>query len=618
MSKSPIIIKNLAFVGPGRGPALIDFDYGLNVVCGASDTGKSFLIEVIDFMLGGTADLRDIPERIGYDRARLSVETKEQDLYTFEKSTEGGNFSLYKGVLKGELKVEAGEKINAKHTHGKKDNISGWILDKINLFEKRIRKNQQGITKSLSFRDIARLIVVTESEIIKQSSPFLSGQVVNRTAEYSALKLLLTGVDDSAIVPVDEVGSRDVGIAAKIELIDQWVTDLRDEIESRNLKEDELLEQNEKLEESIQKKKENMSAFQEVLDESITARREIIGNREKIKDRLGEIEELLERFELLGHHYRIDIERLKGIEESGSLFVHQEKVPCPLCGAMTDEQHLDQECEGNVESIVLAAVAEIEKINRLSLDLTQTISELGIEKVQLNDEIGLLNEKYKIIDQEIREAISPDFRRSQMEYVEYVDKKNEVINALNIFERIEKLEYQKADLAEAEGVEAKQEAVDTKLSKAVLHDFSKNIERILKEWNFPGTADVYFDESAKDFVIAGKPRGSRGKGLRAITHAAVTIGLMEYCQKNSLPHPGFVVLDSPLLAYYKPEGDEDDLQGTDLKERFYNYLVKNHAESQIIIVENEHPPEQVVNQINLTDFTKNPHKGRYGLFPMKN
>ena len=34
------------------------------------------------------------------------------------------------------------------------------------------------------------------------------------------------------------------------------------------------------------------------------------------------------------------------------------------------------------------------------------------------------------------------------------------------------------------------------------------------------------------------------------------------------------MLDSPLLAYFKPEGDEDlQLQGTNLKERFYSYLV---------------------------------------------
>lgn len=116
---------------------------------------------------------------------------------------------------------------------------------------------------------------------------------------------------------------------------------------------------------------------------------------------------------------------------------------------------------------------------------------------------------------------------------------------------------------------------------------------ILKAWHFPGECDVFFDKNASDFVIDGKPRGSWGKGLRAITHAAISVGLLEFCQENGPSHPGFLVMDSPLLAYYKPEGEDDvALQGTDLKEKFYDYLVKHHtSDSQILIVENQHPPE---------------------------
>ena len=195
-----------------------------------------------------------------------------------------------------------------------------------------------------------------------------------------------------------------------------------------------------------------------------------------------------------------------------------------------------------------------------------------------------------------------------------MEKKNEVILGLDIFIRLAKLERQRDELAnmEAEDVE---EIKPTKLSKMTLNEFSKVVENILTEWDFPESSDVYFDESEKDFVIAGKPRGSRGKGLRAITHAAVTIGLMEYCKQNSLPHPGFVVLDSPLLAYYKPEGDDDNLVGSNLKDKFYSYLINNHSDSQIVIVENEHPPEQFEDSINLHVFTKNPQEGRFGLFP---
>ncbi len=52
MDENRLIIRNLAFIGPGREPALVDFKSGLNVVCGASDTGKSFMIEVIDLCWG--------------------------------------------------------------------------------------------------------------------------------------------------------------------------------------------------------------------------------------------------------------------------------------------------------------------------------------------------------------------------------------------------------------------------------------------------------------------------------------------------------------------------------------------------------------------------------------
>lgn len=84
--------------------------------------------------------------------------------------------------------------------------------------------------------------------------------------------------------------------------------------------------------------------------------------------------------------------------------------------------------------------------------------------------------------------------------------------------------------------------------------------------------------------------------------------------ENDLQHPGFVVLDSPLLAYFKPEGDEDrQLQGTNLKELFYSYLIKHHStDSQIIIVENQHQPDSFLDKIEMTVFTGNPNEGRMG------
>ncbi len=617
MSGKRIIIRDIAFIGLGQESASMEFQPGLNVLCGASETGKSFLVEAIDYLLGG-AKLRDIPERIGYDRARIGLETTKSGPWTFERSVDGGNYNLYEGIIGDEPTAKSAGTLKAKHAAAKDDNISGWLLKQIGLFDKRLKKNKSGDTRSLSFRDLARLIIVNEKEIIRQDTPFLTGQFITKTAEYSALKLLLTATDDNAIVPIEKDKAAETGILAKVELLDQWIYDVEEEIATHGATKEELQAQIEKLERTISSQRELLNGFQTELNDSISRRREVVQSREQIKNRLDEIGGLLERFTLLRNHYSVDINRLIAIKESGSLFVHHERVACPLCGALPDEHHAKDNCDGNIESLVRAASAEIEKINSLESDLVSTISALTTEAGRLEQELGDVESTFSKVDQRIRAAISPNLVSTQGAYTNLVEKKNDASAALNSYARLEKLVVQKNTiLGEDDDTEDDSGTINTELPKHVLNKFSLTIQKILQAWDFPDADNVYFDETVKDFVINGKPRGSRGKGLRAITHAAVTLGLLEYCEKNHLPHPGFAVLDSPLLAYYEPEGDEDNLQGTDLKQKFYKYLIDEHSDNQIIIIENQHPPEVFEDKIKLTVFTKNPHEGRFGLFPYR-
>ena len=66
-------LRSLGFFGPQKPRAVVTFGPGMNVVYGASNAGKSFIVEAIDFMLGGGQALRDIPERVGYDRVLLGL-----------------------------------------------------------------------------------------------------------------------------------------------------------------------------------------------------------------------------------------------------------------------------------------------------------------------------------------------------------------------------------------------------------------------------------------------------------------------------------------------------------------------------------------------------------------
>ena len=166
------------------------------------------------------------------------------------------------------------------------------------------------------------------------------------------------------------------------------------------------------------------------------------------------------------------------------------------------------------------------------------------------------------------------------------------------------MEKRREDLEKADDQRASAVS-DGDLPTTIAESFAQCVEVILKAWHFPDAERVYFDAKARDLVIGGKLRTARGKGLRAITHAAFTISLLEYCRLNSTPHPGFVVVDSPLLAYREPEGDDVDLLGTDLNAQFYTYLTGLLDDRQVVVIENRDPPAAIAARPNVVMFSKN-------------
>ncbi|MDB4949377.1 MAG: putative phage protein [Gemmatimonadetes bacterium] len=613
---SGIILRYLAYFGPERTPADLSFEPGLNVICGASETGKTFVVESIDFMLGQGAPVRDIPERHGYDRVRLALQSDDGRQLTLDRSVEGGEFRAYEELLERALPEAAPKTLRWRHNASHRDTLSHVLLSFAGLPSKVLRRNLAGATRSLSFRDMARLCVVNEEEIQGRGSPFLSGQYTTATSEYAAFKLLLTGVDDSALVGAETLPGRREQDAGKIELLDHMIDDLEAELDEKGSEEAELDDQLARLNNSIRQQNEALATTQKALDVILERRSAAATEIRSTAARVAEIDELVERFGLLDRHYQTDLDRLAAIHESGSLFVHLEKQPCPLCGAAPGNQHLDTDCEGNTEAIVTAAEAEMVKIARLQRELEDTTNSLAVERQGLLSGLHDARTAYKASERELNDIASPAVLSERASYNVLVSKRAEILAILDKVERLKRLTAHRADLdPEQAEVEPTSSGARTQVSKTVLNEFAQTVERILQEWHFPNATRVFFDEAKRDFQIAGKDRGSTGKGLRAITHAAVKIGLMEFCRERSLPHPGFVVLDSPLLAYWKPEGDEDDLRGSDLKEMFYSYLLGLRQDNQLIIVENEHPPDSVLDRANVTVFTKNPHQGRYGFFP---
>lgn len=324
---------------------------------------------------------------------------------------------------------------------------------------------------------------------------------------------------------------------------------------------------------------------------------------------------LLERFGLLSKHYQSDVERLEGIREGGTLFSSLSDGVCPLCGAEPAHQHRSDDCEGNADQIVRAAEAELEKIGALQADLAQTVRQLTTESRSLERRLPKLEMHVLEINTIIQEELAPKLRAARTSYAELADKRAEVREALGVYQNLKDLEDRRTTLEMEESEASGGNTADAGLPTDSLDKFSTVVQHILQTWHFPNAMRVYFDQKARDLVIGGKNRTSFGKGLRAITQSAFTIGLLQYCKEQATPHPGFALLDSPLLSYKEPDGEDDDMRHTDLKARFYEYMKQITSDRQVIIIENTDPPDEVRVLPNAQKFTGNPDEGRAG-FPI--
>ena len=508
-----LTLRHLCFTGPRREPAEIDFSHGLNVIHGASETGKSFILEALDFMLGSGAALRDIPERVGYGRAFLGIEDSFGETFTLERSTSGGDFLCYNGLHRAAPKAVV---LRAKHNPNRQDNVSRFLLKRIGLDGKRIRKNARGETNSLSFRNLAHLCLINEGDIQKQGSPFETGQVISRTAEMSTLKLLLTGVDDSAVVPGEQDRARSQSRTAKVEVIDELILSYRDRLTGLVGEEDdagELTDQIARINETLSGQDQMLGQTEEVYRSAIALRNQLRRKLEDAHERSAEIHELLARFKILEDHYESDLRRLAAIREAGMLVGALAARVCPLCGAQPAAQHLDADCDGNTDAVIAAADAEIAKIEVLLRELRETVAQLEKEEGSFSTLVPDLEKQLAGADAQIAE-VSPSLASLRAAYAELMNERFIVQNALNLFRSIADLETRRAEIesAPAAAREAGTPPNTTDLSFSVLEDFSRTLEGVLRAWNFPEADRVHFDKESRDFIIDGKPRGARGEG----------------------------------------------------------------------------------------------------------
>jgi hypothetical protein len=206
----------------------------------------------------------------------------------------------------------------------------------------------------------------------------------------------------------------------------------------------------------------------------------------------------------------------------------------------TAHHRRDSACDGNIEAVVAAARSEIAKIELLRTELAETLTSLEREADGFKMRLPKVDKDIRKMSQGIEQLIAPKLTKLRATYANLADKRGEVREALAIYKSIKDVEARRLKLESNEEAQKEAAVSEGDLPGSVAEAFGLQVEAVLKEWHFPEAERVFFDSKRLDLMIAGKARTARGKGLRAITHAAFTISLLQFCKSKDTPHPSLL------------------------------------------------------------------------------
>lgn len=615
MSTTGFTIAKIVVQGLGKPAAVLEFRSGLNVIAGASNTGKTYTWQLIDFMLGASKTPKGIPQSAGYSHALIEINPRESGTLTMQRALAGGAAHTYPvpiDEISGNVAFNtAGEK------HDKRDptTISGRLLLISGLSGKEIRRDENGAKDSVSFRDVARLVFVDEERIITERSPVLSMVREDATKNKSAFWLFLTGSDDSAIVEQERRKDRKLRLATEMSILAGLLDDRETRFKAYAVEASELSDQRVRLGTAVEEATGLVATRQSELDNAAATRDEAWEAIQSLKSKQIFVTEQVNRLELLERHYAADKARLESSLEAGKFFEQLPNGQCPVCGHTAADAAEAGASDQRLREFQQACTAELEKIAVLTRDLDITLSdmrremqsherqqaELGTTLARANASIaGLLDRKVRAANEQLSQLLVEQARLAEAAHTA-----NEVTDLRARYSNVEQLSKAKAPKSK----------FAPKVGAAGTTEFCKVVEETLRAWKFPVQGNVSWADTEFDLVIGSENRGSMGKGYRAVTHAAFTVGLMRYCRKKGLPHPGVVVIDSPLNPFKGADQDSAERVNTEVQEAFYANLAADKSGDQIIVFENTEPPAELRSQMQYTHLSGNAAKPRAGFFP---
>lgn len=601
-------VRQLMVTGVNVPTAELRFQPGLNVITGESNSGKSFILQCLDFMLGAESAPKRIPESQGYTQVTLEIETRDGTPFTLRRSLSGGGFLLYRTRLEGLL--GEGRPLSPAHEAGNDNTISAFLLGLCGFSPARLRKNKRNETVNLTWRTLSHLFLFNETRIITLESPVKKERGFGDAVMASVLKFMLTGLDDRDIVAVNDPKITEAQRTAKREVYIELMSTLTKELDRfekimREVGTTDLEQRTAAADVALQESSQRLRGIQDRKVESLH-------ERDRVGARLHDVRLSLKRFAILSSHYESDLERLVFLDEGQHYFEQLAPARCPTCLLPLTPEHDHGTPVFATPNYTEAINEEIRKIQVHLAELDDTTDALRAREAELEPQFVGLQQILDSIDAELA-AESPSFQALRREVELLVTTQH----ASQEWERVwqQRATYSSFVNDLGQVVKTPRATPVETLDGITLQPLSEIIEETLVSWAYSQRGRVNFDARMLDFTVDGVARSSNGKGHRAVLNSSFAISLMRYCDRYACPHPGFVIMDSPLTTFREDMKGRTEETGR-VHERFFADLAAMAVTEQVIVFENKEAPENLRNSINYIEFSREKLGARRGFFPL--
>jgi hypothetical protein len=630
----------------------------LSVIAGAFSTGKTTILEFIDYCLGASDHPRH-PEITPKIRAATLEVALSGTPYLIERAV--GEPSTFAYVQAGQMDDRGGPPPVRRPLRpaGHPDSLSSMLLSHCKLEGVQLRETPARVdsdTDPLSFRDLMWLCFLPNERLDNKNLLF----------EYNQIKQLKLRQVIDVVFDVHDDRSLDLGrrvrevdrdlaetrltYEAVHQFLDQHQIGNRVELEALHRRAKAELIETERALAALDEQARASTGFAEDLRQrhhraAVEARRAAA----LLRDR----ETQAQRMTPLRAQYAEDVTKLTMLAEAHRLFDPLRVRTCPACltalawpptvsdgrcsichteppdvatGPSTSENAPGDGRLGTTTQSVLDVGAEVRAAKARLAEATGYTDELEQSLPALRAAAERAQEAEARaaaeIDTATSHAVTPYLAQRDALCRRREDAAAAIQRAVTGLQLVHGLERRAGDLARLESLaRSLREELDEEASfrgrpdrSAIISLVGDRYREILADWHYPKLADAYLAENLTPFV-RGNRYTAASSGGRTLISLAWQLALFEIAWETGSSHPGFLLLDSPQKnlgqAGERDAEFADTVTVADIYRHLRSWLAGRGAGAQIVVADNAPPPEAEADVI--VRFSRRPDQPPYGL-----